>query len=336
MTAPLRSRLAMGLLYAALLGAVGGGLPGFVHLAHAQGPNVADAATLDYRLQPRLLAPNTWVIEGAVDDFTRANGCNIINTGFIVTSAGVVVINTGPSRLYGEAQRRAIAQVTPQPVVQVVSLNLHPDYFFGHQAWRGVPTLALAGTIAGMQAEGKAYEDNLFRLCGDWMKGTESTPSQQVLEPGRVRLGGHDLEWLRLSGHTSDDLVLIDHTTGVVFAGGLVFAERGPTTPHAHLARWRESLQALKTRLADLNNPWVVPSHGPIHRGAQGTDQTLDWIAWLEQTLQHSAQQGLDLGEVMRTPIPPRFAGWAAMQAEFVRTVTYLYPAYELAVMTRK
>jgi hypothetical protein len=281
---------------------------------------VADAATLDYRLQPRLLAPNTWVIEGAVDDFSRANGCNIINTGFIVTSAGVVVINTGPSRLYGEAAA--------------------PRHCPGHAAARGAggqpepaprlflwpPGLARRAHPGPGRHDGRhagrrqGLRDNLFRLCGDWMKGTESTPSQQALEPGRVRLGGHDLEWLRLSGHTSDDLVLIDHTTGVVFAGGLVFAERGPTTPHAHLARWRESLQALNTRLAGLNNPWVVPSHGPIHRGALGTDQTLDWIAWLEQTLQHSAQQGLDLGEVMRTPIPPRFAGWAAMQAEFVRT----------------
>jgi hypothetical protein len=79
----LRPRLAMGVLCGALFGAIGGGLPGLAHKAHAQGPNVADAATLDYRLKPRLLAPNTWVIEGAVEDFSRANGCNIINTGFI-------------------------------------------------------------------------------------------------------------------------------------------------------------------------------------------------------------------------------------------------------------
>ena len=68
-----------------------------------------DPATLDYRLQPRQIAPGTWVIEGAVADFRPANGCNIINTAFIATGDGVIVINTGPSRLYGEQQRRAIA-----------------------------------------------------------------------------------------------------------------------------------------------------------------------------------------------------------------------------------
>ena len=37
------------------------------------------------------------------------------------------------------------------------------------------------------------------------------------------------------------DLVLVDKASGVVFAGGLVFADRVPTTPHANLARWLAS-----------------------------------------------------------------------------------------------
>ncbi len=79
----------------------------------------ADMATLNYHLKPRQIAQGTWVIEGAVDDFSRANGCNIINTAFIATGAGVVVINTGTSRLYGEQQRQAIASVTQEPVQRV-------------------------------------------------------------------------------------------------------------------------------------------------------------------------------------------------------------------------
>ena len=296
-------------------------------------PARADTTRLDYGLQPRQIARHTWVIEGAVDDFSRANGCNIINTGFIATPAGVIVVNTGPSRLYGEQQRRAIARVTPLPVVRVLNLNLHPDYFFGNQAYADVATEALAGSIAGMQAEGKAYEDNLFRLCGDWMKGTESTPARQALVPGRLDFGGHRLELRRLDGHTADDLVLIDHSTGVVFAGGLVFADRVPTAPHAELPAWRQSLHRLRELARALPLTVMVPSHGPVHTDLRGLEQTLDWLDWLEQTLARSAAQGLDLGEVLRQPIPERFQRWAAMPAEYVRSVTYLYPRHELAAL---
>ena len=151
-----------------------------VAAAHAQDPRPApkvDMQTLDYRLEPRRIAENTWVIEGAVDDFSRTNGCNIINTAFIATKEGVLVINTGPSRLYGEQQRRAIENVTQQPVLRVLNLNLHPDYFLGNAAWSDKPTQALKGSIDGMKAEGAAYEDNLYRLCGDWMRGTQATPA---------------------------------------------------------------------------------------------------------------------------------------------------------------
>ncbi len=289
----------------------------------------ADAARLDYRLAPRQIAADTWVIEGAVEDFSRANGCNIINTGFIATPAGTLVINTGPSRRYGEQQRQALQRTTPHAAIQVLNLNLHPDYFLGNQAWQDVPTQALAGTIAGQRAEGKAYEDNLFRLCGDWMQGSEHRPATQAVEPGRWQLGGHRIELLRLSGHTADDLVLIDHDSGVLFAGGLVFADRVPTTPHADIGRWLASLEQIEQLVRTHGIRTLVPSHGPVRRGLDGIQQTRDWLQWLQATLRDSAGRGLDLAEVIRLPIPPRFATWAAQPAEFIRSVHQLYPAYE-------
>ncbi|WP_404300597.1 quinoprotein relay system zinc metallohydrolase 1 [Alicycliphilus denitrificans] len=288
-----------------------------------------DLATLNYRLQPRQIAAGTWVIEGAVADFLPANGCNIINTAFIATGDGVVVINTGPSRLYGEQQRRAIAAVTPQPVRAVLNLNLHPDYFFGNQAWDSVPTQALAGTIAGMRIEGSGYADNLYRLCGDWMKGTEPAPAREALEPRTFTLGTHHLELRRLQGHTRDDLVLLDTTTGVLFAGGLVFAERVPTTPHAHPAQWLQSLETLEQWRQQGQFKLLVPSHGPVDKGVQGIAQTRDWLQWFTALLERSAQQGVDLSELLRAPVPSRFAGWAAQPAELQRSLVQWYPAHE-------
>jgi quinoprotein relay system zinc metallohydrolase 1 len=293
-----------------------------------------NAAQLDYGLKARQIAERTWVLEGAVEDFSRANGCNIINTGFIATGAGVVVINTGPSRLYGEQQRLEIARVTSEPVVKVLNLNLHPDYFFGNQAWADHPVEALSGSLAGMQAEGESYATNLYRLCGDWMKGSQSTPARQAIAPQPLQLGAHQLELLRLDGHTADDLVLIDHTTGVVFAGGLVFADRVPTTPHADVTRWLSSLAALEQRLDRLPTYVVVPSHGPVHQDRRGISQTRDWLQWVSGLMQESAQQGLDLSEVLRTPLPARFQGWAAQPAEFHRTLAQWYPRYEMQALS--
>lgn len=292
-------------------------------------PAALDMARLDYALQPRQIAPGVWVFEGAVEDFSPGNGCNIINTGFIVTGEGVVVINTGPSRLYGEQQRRAIERVTQEPVVKVFNLNLHPDYFFGNQAWPELPVQALAGSIAGMQTEGQNYASNMYRLCGNWMKGTEPIPARAPVLPQMLQLGKRRLELLRLEGHTGDDLLLIDHFTGVVFAGGLVFAERVPTTPHADVSHWLRSLDALDKRLGGFPLAALVPSHGPVYTDSRGIGQTRDWLLWVSSLLEDSARRGLDLSEVLQTPVPERFQAWAAQPAELQRTLAQWYPLYE-------
>jgi quinoprotein relay system zinc metallohydrolase 1 len=289
----------------------------------------ANEARLDYGLKARSLAEGVYVVEGANADFSRANGCNIINTGFIVTDDGVVVINTGPSFLYGQQLRALIKRTTAQPVLRVVHLNLHPDYFMGNQAFADVPRLATAATRVGMQREGKLYEDNLFRLCGDWMKGTEVLLPSADLKPGVETLGGRELEWRELRGHTDSDLVLIDRRSGVVFAGGLVFAQRIPTTPHAQLGPWRSSLAALQPLQAKAS--FVVPSHGPVSGGSAGLAQTERYLAWLDGTLSTAAKQGLEMNDVLRLQVPADFKQWAAFDAEFTRNVAHLYPRYEQA-----
>jgi quinoprotein relay system zinc metallohydrolase 1 len=240
-----------------------------------------------------------------------------------------VIVNTGPSKRYGEQQRAAVQAASRAPVREVLNLNLHPDYFFGNQAWTGVPTQALPGSIEGMKREGGAYADNLYALCGDWMSGTESTPAQHSVHLGVQNVGGRTIELLRYEGHTADDLVLIDHRSGVVFAGGLVFAERIPTTPHANIAQWLRSLDALQDKLRGFHLRALVPSHGPIYPDTRGIDQTRDYLTWLHGQLTASAAQGQDLAEVLAQPLPQRFAAWAAGRAEYARNVTHLYPEYE-------
>ena len=281
----------------------------------------------DYALQARALAPGVWVVEGDNADFSRGNGCNIINTAFIATGDGVLVINSGPSRRYGEALRKLIARTTDEPIRELVQLNLHPDHGLGHQAFADVPRRATAATRAGVQREGKAFEDNLYRLCGDWMAGTALLPPDSPVPLGRQRVGRRELEWIELQGHTGSDLVLVDHTSGIVFAGGLVFRDRIPTTPHAQLDTWQRSLDALQAMLPP--HAVLVPSHGPVRPDAAALDQTRGYLQWLQGHLRAAAARGLDLNELLKQGLPAPFAGWAAADTEYVRNLSHLYPAAE-------
>ena len=239
------------------------------------------------------------------------------------------MINTGPSRRYGEQLRALIAKTTNEPVVQVIHLNLHPDYFLGNQAFADVPRLATDPTRAGMAREAKAYEDNLYRLCGDWMRGTEAVLPTGTVALGPLHIGTRDMELREYRGHTDSDLVLVDKSSGVVFAGGLVFAQRIPTTPHAQVGPWLQSLRAF----AALPVKTLVPSHGPVRADASAVGQTQRYLQWIDGRFRQLAEQGAEMNEVLRSEVPAEFRAWAAFGTEYTRNVAHLYPRYERAVL---
>jgi len=291
----------------------------------------AHGAEPGYALHPRRIAADTWVVEGRREHFTRRNGGFILNPAFIVTADGVVLFQTGPSRKFGEALKAAIATVTDRPVTRIYVQNLHPDYFLGNQAFPGVPIHALPGTIEGIRAEGDAVLGNLYTLLGDWMSGTEIVPPGHPVRPGVEEVGGHRLRLIALDGHTDADLVVLDESTGVLFAGGLVFSDRAATTPHAAIDRWLAALDTLETLPVRV----LVPNHGTVRTDRAAIVQTRDYLRWLRSTLADAAARGLDMPEVMATPIPPRFAGLGVVGEEFVRSVAHLYPALELDALER-
>jgi quinoprotein relay system zinc metallohydrolase 1 len=289
-------------------------------------------ADLEYALQPRQIAEGTWLLEGSTDNFSKANGGNIVNTGFIVTDSGVVVIDTGPSRRYGEALRKAIAATTDKPVIQVLLTHHHPDHMLGNQAFADVPIGALAGTIELMRQQGDGLAENMYRMVGDWMRGTELQLPTQTLESGTLTIGGHPLRLLALSGHTGSDLAILDEKTGVLFAGDLIFYQRALTTPNTPgLGVWLADIDQLEAL------PWtvIVPGHGPLAEDHQPFVQMRDYLVWLDTLMTEGAATGADMSELIRSPIPERFASINLSRYELIRSVSHLYPRYEKQDMKR-
>lgn len=289
---------------------------------------VVQAAALKYELTPQKIAPDTWVVQGEMADFSRKNGGNIVNTAFIVSEQGVIVIDTGPSRRYGEALRAAIATVTDQPIVQVLLTHHHPDHFLGNQAFSDVPIRALPKTAQLISEQGNGFAENMYRLVGDWMRGTEVLPPTETLTEQTQIWGTHRLSLIPMSGHTGADLLVLDHQTGVLFAGDWIFYQRALTTPHTPgLLAWQQELAAFDTREVQQ----IVPGHGPVDKSGQSLQQMQDYLVWLDQTLTQAAEAGLSMNEVMQLPLNPAFKEIALSREEFVRTVFHLYGRYEQA-----
>lgn len=297
---------------------------------------LALAATARDFPPPQRVADGVYVFEGAREHFSRANGGDIANTGFIATPAGAVVIDTGASLRYGQAQRAAVRATTGREAVQVYITHAHPDHFLGNQAYDGVPVQALRPTAERIARDGETLAQNLFLLVAPAMGGTvvkAPTPlAAPVLPQGAlsptptvVEFGGRRLQLIALQGHSGADLAVFDEATGSLFTGDLVFFERAPTTPDADLTPWLAALD----RLALLPVRVLIPGHGPVVRGPEAIAQTRDYLLWVRNTLRDAAANGLDMHEAMRLQAPERLRRLAVLQQEWQRTVMHLYPAVE-------
>ncbi len=289
-------------------------------------------AQRSYQLSPQQVAPDVYVFEGANEHFNFSNGGNIVNTGFIVGDDGVIVIDSGPSKQYGEEMRRAIAGVTDKPVVQVFISHFHPDHFLGNQGYAGVPIHALPDTVAGIQAQGELFNDAMYRLVGVWMKGTEVVVPERIGDQTTLIMAGRSLELIRLAGHSGSDLAVFDRGSGVLFAADSVFFQRTATTPHADIEQWLRDLEVL----VRLPFKVLVPGHGPVVKDARAIEQTADYLRWLRDSLTRRAEQGTSMAEAL---IPDqsgeRFFDLAVFNEEYQRSVAHLYPQLEQRALAR-
>lgn len=288
------------------------------------------ADSFDYHLQARTLAPGVHAFIGKTEDFDPVNGGNIVNTGVIEAADGLIVIDSGPSLRYGRQVRAAMGQ---RPVALVINTHLHPDHMLGNLAYADVAIGALPATTEAIASEGNAFAENLYRLSGDWMQGTEVKVPNRTLADGELRIAGRRLQLLALAGHSGADLAVYDPQSGVLFAGDLVFNGRAPTTPHADIPRWLAALDQLEALTRQPGFTVLLPGHGEPARDAAPIRQTRAWLLWLQGRIQAAARDGLDMNETMAQPLPAEFAALPMAATEYRRSVGHLFPAAEAEVL---
>lgn len=279
----------------------------------------------DYKLKAKLIAKNTYFIEGKTEYFSKENGGDISNSVFITTKDGVIVIDTGSSYIYGKQQIEQIKKVTSKPVKYVVNTHHHPDHFLGNQAYKDADILASKYTKDYILKNGDGYIINLINITLNAMKETEVKAPNIELKKKYIKLGKHNLKVIYVNGHTKDDVILYDEYTKTLFVSDIVFYNRTAATPHADIKKWIKALEKIKKIPYKL----LVPGHGSVSTTKEPIIQMIDYLSYLDETLKESAKKGLMVFEILEMKRPKEFQNLAMIKEEFERSVINLYPSYE-------
>jgi glyoxylase-like metal-dependent hydrolase (beta-lactamase superfamily II) len=230
------------------------------------------------------------------------------NAGFIVTSAGVVVIDALASPQQGEQLAQAIRKVTRQPVRWLVLTHHHPDHHFGAIVFRRLGAKVIAHPDRRVLAS-EAGEDALIadwvRVVGlDAMRGFEfaDVPDRPVTGSDTLRLGGRTIVITHPgAAHTAGDLMVWLPQERVLFAGDILIEDGVTMVVDGNSA---ELLKALA--LIDSLKPAVaVPGHGAIpHDPLELVERTRNYITGLRADMKSALEHGVPMGRALKD-LPP-------------------------------
>ena len=293
--------------------------------------DTADAGYGRYSLAPDKVADGVFVFWGKQEPLTWENGGNIVNTGFIIGSDTVLVVDTGPTKVYAAEMISAIRSITSLPIRHAVVTHHHPDHSFGIQQFKknNANIYMHKNGKALLELEGPTLLGFLETLIGaNWVTGTKiDKPTHTIGSERTIDIGNRLITIFAFNkGHTPGDLVVHDNKTGTLFTGDLVFYGRAASVPHATIPVWLRHL----TTLLDMKWTNLIPGHGPIVTDKEAFDELRSYLTFLNQSATNAVKRGDTLAEALQIQIPTHFRHLAVVESEFQRSMVSLFRKLEM------
>jgi cyclase len=209
---------------------------------------------------------------------TTLRGCN---PSYVVTSEGVVVIDTPQLPTRAVAMRREAE--AHGPIRYLINTEHHVDHIFGNYFFKG------AGTVVNHRALWERFMV-VFPDLDPFEYAREAIPTDDpdgaALFPDRteyeadpnkgtivftgdltLHVGDHTFELYHTPGHTPGQLAVLVPQERVVFTGDTIFNGCQTWLMTSDLPGWLAALE----RIRGLDFDHLVPGHGPV------TDRTARW-----------------------------------------------------------
>lgn len=247
-------------------------------------------------LKPHEVVPGVYAFIGDTGMRTYENEAMNANSGFIVTTDGVVVIDSGPTWQVAREIHRAIKTVTKQPVKIVVNTGGQDHRWLGNGYFKsiGAEIVAARPALADMKARGRTQLDSLQQILREKAEGTQVVyPDRFFDQAETLRLGEQEIQLLYFhGGHTPGDSVVWLPKQRVLFSGDLVFVDRLlGVLPFSSTTDWLASFEAMEK----LEPKMIIPGHGKVCELGDARRDTKDYLHLLISYMKQAVDKGIDL-----------------------------------------
>lgn len=252
---------------------------------------------------------NVYAIIGPLGQRSEANDGLNNNQGFIVTSGGVILIDSGASKLGARRIEKAIAEVTDEPVKWVINTGSQDHRWLGNDyfARQGAQIIAMSRTAKTQSQYAAQQMKSLKGFLGKRLSGTEPLPATRTLDgdEAELTLGGEKLVLRYTDTHYPGDAWVWVPKKKVIFTGDLVYVDRVfALLPWSSVKNGQQAFHAMEA----LQPDYIVPGHGRVSNLERARRDCGDYYDFLNETIGAAAEEMEPMDEVLdRYSELPRF-----------------------------
>src|SRR5215472_9201371 len=236
------------------------------------------------------------------------------NAGFVVGSAGVLVVDTFVDVAPAKELLAEIRKITNLPIRFVVNTHYHLDHTGGNAVFAelGATILAHRNVRSWLRTENMKFFPD---ATPEQKARVESLvlPDEVYSDAVDIYLGSRLLQVRYLLGHTGGDSVVIVPDANVVFGGDLIWQKHFPNLIDANTADWIKTLEKLQ---ADHSSATFVSGHGDL-ASPEDVRKFHDYLVTLRDNIakaQAQGKSGRELSDLVSAQIKEQYADWGFQQ----------------------
>jgi len=282
----------------------------------------------EYHLVPKKVAEGVYCFFGAPEEIRKSNGGNMVNTCFVQTKEGFVIIDSGPTYAYASQAYMQMRNIADLPVKYVINTHDHDDHWLGNSFYKEQGAL-LIGPQTYAQSVFPGMKTRMEKTVGrEIFSGTKVVKLDKIVKHSDTLYVGDtvfEIKQLVPQAHTKGDLVVWLPQRHVLFAGDLVFNDRVTSLRDGSVVG---SLRALA--LIEVLKPEVVVGGHGFRTDANATKVLKSYLSEMKVQILEAIENDVPIEEITKRVQMPKYKGLKLYDALHRRNVFDAYRELEM------
>ncbi len=275
--------------------------------------SVTTMSAYDFHLMPKKVTSGVHCFFGEPEAMNTTNNGNMVNTCYLDTSKGYVVIDSGSSYAYAQSAYNEMKKIKPLPIALVINTHVHDDHWLGNGFFAQMGVKVLGSDDFAHNARIDSPTRIQTHISPEAYAQTVPTlPSEMIDSDTNLTIGDQKLEFhiMKKKAHSDKDMVVYVPKLKALFAGDLVFNDRVPSLRDGDINGWISALDELKGYGATT----IVGGHG-VRSDDKAMELTYNYLTQMRSEIRSALDEGLSIDEAINKITMPSFKSLRMMDS---------------------